>query len=446
MRIFNVINRKNILRNFFVSENTRPLCRLKNKNTFSRNRKITFSDILLITYNKQAKSTSIEIRNYEKNVKGKEHVEYTNEAYLKQRRNLNPEVFKEGNKIYLKNFYNTDDVIYNKNYLLMAIDGSKIEIPNTPQNRNFFGFQKTQHEKQPARANLSTIYDINNHFYLDVQIDKYSSSEKTLAKKNIEKALEITNKNELIVIFDRGYASLEMFLWLNEHNIKYIIRLSNKFYKKEIENMNSDDETIYIKHTHHRLQNLKTIYPEETKKLEKLQFTKLRCTKIKLSTGQEEIILSNLKFEEFTMEEIKELYSRRWGIETSYNCIKNKLKIESFTGNLPILIMQDIYAQILVYNQLQDMLFIGNEKLKKKLETKKLKLEYQINENIAIGLFKNELIRILLIEDLKESNKQYNRLMDEMTKYISAIRRGRPSQPRLFNKANRYRTNMKSTF
>ncbi len=441
-----VVKRKNILKDFFFSENTRKLCRLENKNNFSRNRKITFSDILLMTYNKQAKTTSIEIRNYEKNMKGKETMEYTNEAYLKQRRNLNPEVFKEGNKIYLQDFYESTNVIYNKDYLVMAIDGSKFEVPNTPQNRDFFGIQKTQHERQPARANLSTIYDINNNFYLDVQIDKYSSSEKTLAKQNIEQALKILNDKKMIVIFDRNYASLEMFLWLNKHNIKFVIRMVDNFYKNEIEGMKTDDEIVYLKHTYPRLQNLRVNYPEESKELEELKETKIRCTKIKLENGSEEKILSNLDFNEFNKNEIKELYNNRWNIETSYNCIKSKLKIEAFTGNLPILIKQDIYAQILVYNQLQDMIYTGNKLLKEKLKNKKIKLEYKINENMAVGLFKNELIKILLIEDLKKSNEQYENLLIEMTNYATAMRKGRPSQPRLFNRANRYRTNMKSSF
>lgn len=445
--ISNVINRKNILKEFFYNENTREFCRMEGKNTFTRNRKITFTDILLMTYNKQAKTTSMEIRNYEKNMKGKDKVNYTNEAYLKQRRNLNPNVFKEANKLYLSNFYHEDkdNVIKNKDYLIMAIDGSKFEVPNTPQNRKEFGIQKTQHTRQPARANMSTIYDINNHFYLDVQVDKYSSSEKTLAKRNIEKALEIVNDN-MIVIFDRNYASLEMFLWLNEHNIKYVIRLTDRFYKNEIENMKTTDEIICLQHTYPRLQNLRKDYPEETKKLEELKETKIRCTKIKLETGMTEVILSNLDINQFNKNEIKSLYSQRWNIETSYDCIKSKLKIEAFTGNLPILIKQDIYSQILVYNQIQDMIYTGNEILKEKQKDKKLKLEYKINENIAVGLFKNELIRILLIEDDKESNKQYEELMNEMTNYTTAIRKGRPSQPRLFNRANRYRTNMKSSF
>lgn len=103
----------------------------------------------------------------------------------------------------------------------------------------------------------------------------------------------------MIVIFDRNYASLEMFLWLNKHNIKFVIRLVDNFYKNELSQMETDDEYIYLKHTYPRLQNLKVNYPDETKELEKLKETKIRCTKIKLPNGKEEkyyrtLVLMNL--------------------------------------------------------------------------------------------------------------------------------------------------------
>ena len=444
--IKDVVLRKEILKKFFYDEKTRELCRLEGKNTFSRNRKIKFTDILLMTYNKQAKTTSMEIRNYEKNLKGKEKVEYTNEAYLKQRRNLNPEVFKAANVLYLQNFYESNKVIKNKNYVLLAIDGSKFEVPNTPQNREFYGVQKTQHERQPARANVSTIYDVNNHFYLDSKIDKYSKSEKVLAKENIENALKIVDAKDIIVIFDRNYSSLEFFLWLKEHNLKFIMRLSESYYKKERNEMKTDDEYVKIQHTYPRLQNLRPFYPKECKKLEEMKETELRITNIKLKSGKSETLISNLSYEEFNKQELKKIYEKRWSIETSYDSIKSKLKIESFTGTLPILIEQDLYSQILVYNQLQDMIYTGNEKLKEKIKGKKLKLEYKINENIAIGIFKEEMIKVLLIENDKKSNEMFNNLIEEMTNYASSIRDGRQSLPRLFNRANRYKTNMKSSF
>lgn len=102
--------------------------------------------------------------------------------------------------------------------------------------------------------------------------------------------------------------------------------------------------------------------------------------------------------EEFSIKELKELYGNRWKIEESYDSIKNKLRIESFTGNLPIFIYQDVYAQIFVYNQLQDMIYTGNKELVASNKGRNLKLEYKINENKAIGIYKEQYIRILLIK------------------------------------------------
>ena len=117
------------------------------------------------------------------------------------------------------------------------------------------------------------------------------------------------------------------------------------------------------------------------------------------------------------MGELKEIYGKRCGIEESYNCTKNKLKIESFTGNLPIFIYQDIYAQVFVYNQIQDMIYTGNEELIKANKEKQLKLEYKINENKAIGIYKEQYIKILLIQDEIERNYEFDNLIKEMERY-----------------------------
>lgn len=440
-----VVTRKKEIKNFLYDENTRNYCRLDGENTFVRNRKITFTDLLLITLNKKSKTTSIEIRDYELNVKGKEKVNYTDEAYLKQRRHLNPLVFKEANKVFINSFYNnSDDAKKYKNYIVLGIDGSKYEVPNTPQNREYFGMQKTQHEKQPARANISTIYDLNNNFYLDLQLEKYNFSEKTLAKRNIEETLKTIPGEKMLIIFDRNYISLEFLLWLNERNIKYLFRLQKTTFKNEINKMETNDEYVNITHTYPRLQNIRTTYSEEAKKLEELKETQVRVTKSIIKEEKELILLSNLPMEEFDEKEIKELYSKRWNIESSYDCLKNKLYSESFTGNLPIIIEQDLYAQVLIYNQLQDMINESNEKLK--LQKKKTKLEYKVNENKAVGIFKDKFIKIMIISDDRKSEEEYDKLMNEMTRYVSAIRPNRDTNPRNFNRANKYKTNMKPSY
>lgn len=433
------------LRNFIYDEKTREKCRLQNekhKNTFTRNRKIPFYDILLMTLNKQGKNISFEIRDYELNKKGEKQVNYTDEAYLKQRRNLNADVFKEMNTLYLKDFYEKPKYIKKKKgYILCAIDGSKIEIPNTPKNREVFGSEGNQYKRNTARALISGIYDVENHFFLNVQINRTDSNEINLAKENIVEGNKIIGKNKEILIFDRNYPSMEFFNWLEENEKKFVMRLSSNDYIKERESMKSNDEEKNIEYTYARLRKIKKLNNVMYEKIKDKNGIILRITKIRIDNKKEEYLISNLSKEDFTEEDLKEIYEKRWKIESSYNSIKNKLKIESFSGNLPQFIYQDIYAQIVVYNQIQDMLNTGR-KIKKSLKGK----EYKINEGKAIGLFKEKYIKIMLINDVDEAIKELEKFEKEMEKYTSRIRKGRKSNLREWKPSNKYRTNYKTSF
>ena len=137
-----------------------------------------------MTLNKQGKNTSFEIRDFILNKKGEKMVTYTDEAYLKQSRHLNPEFFKKMNEVYLKDFYDDKKYIQRKNgYVIFTIDGSEEKIPNTKKNREKFGYAENKEGINVARALLSSIYDIHNYFYVDVQVDKYTASEIDLEKK-----------------------------------------------------------------------------------------------------------------------------------------------------------------------------------------------------------------------------------------------------------------------
>lgn len=182
--------------------------------------------------------------------------------------------------------------------------------------------------------------------------------------------IEIIGKEKILIIFDRNYPSIEFFYWLEKRNIKFLMRLRGKDYKEEKQQMKQEDEILELKYDYSRLQSIKKKYPSIYGEIKNKTGVKYRFTRIKINEKTTEYLISNLGMEEFSMIELKELYGSRWKIEEAYNSIKDKLKIESFTGNLPIYIYQDIYAQIFVYNQLQDMIYTGNEEL---LETNKNK-------------------------------------------------------------------------
>ena len=55
-------------------------------------------------------------------------------------------------------------------------------------------------------------------------------------------------------------------------------------------------------------------------------------------------------FNEFSTEEIKELYALRWGIETSFRELKYAVGLTSFHSKKHEYIIQEIWARLLLYN------------------------------------------------------------------------------------------------
>ena len=92
----------------------------------------------------------------------------------------------------------------------------------------------------------------------------------------------------------------------------------------------------------------------------------------------------------------------RWGIETAYETLKNRLQLENFTGTKPILLLQDIYSTIYLSNLVEDIILDAERELDQKETNRKHKM--MINQTVSIGILKNDLIYILLETDDQKKN------------------------------------------
>jgi hypothetical protein len=72
--------------------------------------------------------------------------------------------------------------------------------------------------------------------------------------------------------------------------------------------------------------------------------------KVKLKNGDIEVLATNLDENEFSKNDLKELYGKRWTIETGYDKLKNFIELEEFSGIRKEIIEQDFYAGIFMYN------------------------------------------------------------------------------------------------
>ncbi len=331
---------------------------------FTRNRKMNFKDYIWYLIFQKGRTSSMELDEYLKSKNNTYKISISKQAFSKQRLNLKPEIFIDLYKDYLKDFYTNskEEVKTYKGYYVLAIDGSMFEIPNTKELREIFKTQKNSSgHRESARARVSGIYDIENEFMIDAIISDCEQGEKKLAKINIEEAGKIIDLKRCIIIFDRGYPVLDLIWFLEKLGIKYIFRLqSTNMYEKEKKNMTSNDEWVNLS----CVDRLRKIGDDAIKKeLKEKKNIPVRFTKVVLDTGEIEYLLSNISETIISEEEMKNVYFKRWQIEIGYDILKNKLHIENFTGKTKVTIEQDFYAQIYVFNLLQDIKHEANEKI-----------------------------------------------------------------------------------
>lgn len=423
------------------SQEMKEVGRLASKN-FTRNRKMPFEDLGLCILNKKGLTLNMELENFFDKKNDFENT-ISKQNFSKQRKKLNPQLFKILNKEYMTSFYNETNYKTFHGYILLAIDGSVMELPNTDDLKEVYGgITDKNNNVIVARTQTSGIYDCLNKIMIDSIIAPYKTSELSLAKENIKEALELFKDKKVLLIFDRGYPSIEFIYYLNKLGIKYLFRIKNQAYTKEKKQMKSDDEILDLKVTCGRIQHMTDENLKEEIRHQK-SIKNMRITKIILDDGTVEELVSNLSISEISHEEMKSLYYCRWNIELSYDVLKNKLHIENFSGYNQIAIEQDFYAQILLYNMLEDMKQDAECKLTK---NDNLKYKYKINMNSLVGLFKLKMIEIAIEDDDEKREKLYTTLLSKMQRYLVPIKPNRSFSRDTKNTNNKHATNLRRNY
>ena len=168
---------------------------------------------------------------------------------------------------------------------------------------------------------------------------------------------------------------------------------------------------------------IKKFHDDEMKKIARKQKSiQVRIVKVKLKTGQTEILFTNLPPEIVTPEELKQLYGERWKIETDYDRLKNKLYIEKFSGRRRIIIEQDFYSHIFLLNLLIGIKHDAKLKITRKpKETAKYTYEYHSNINTLIGEIKDQLPK-LITDNQEEIQKTIKEIMEIGSKELVATK------------------------
>ena len=164
---------------------------------------------------------------------------------------------------------------------------------------------------------------------------------------------------------------------------------------------------------------------------------KVRIIKLKLPSNEIEVLVTNVGRNQFKKSEFMELYFKRWPIETKYNTIKNKLKLENFSGRTLISVQQDFYATMFLSNLVAISKVIADESIREMNREKDLKYNYQVNESMLIGHLKNRLVKCLLEKNDSKREQLLNEIIEDAIHSRVPIRPGRSFKRKNIDKKKR---------
>lgn len=402
-----------------------------NEQDFTRKRKQSFDQVLLFMLNLLRKSMAIEINNFLEYLNSKldfQKIEsFTSSAFVQKRKKIKPEVFNHLSSVITDNYYmqGNQNIKRFKDFRILAVDGSKITLPFTEQLKISFGESKNQTNTSIVQARSSVLYDVLNRLVLDSVLENIKTGERELALSH-----KGHWKEGDLIIYDRGYPSYDFKYEHIKAGINYLIRVQKNHSKIVSSFISSEKRTLIV-----------DVFPQEKhlftgKDYDKSTSIKVRLVRVDLPSGEIEILMTSLLDSQIYPSGIfKELYFLRWGIETFYDELKNKLKVEYFTGYSKMSIEQDFFCAVFISNLQSIIVNDLEEELKAKNQN--TKLDYKVNTNLSYGFLKNRILELLFKEaPLEEVFKELENLFLQNTIPIRLNRNNK-------REAGKYRTRVR---
>lgn len=389
--------------------------------SFSRNRKLSFSNAIYFICSALRKSISSEIANFIEDNSNLDFPNISKQAFSKARQNISYEAFKELCRLFVNTFYDSNiDLKKWNGYNILAVDGTSLQVPDTSENLEVFGARKNQYSTKTALACASALYDVLNDIIIDAKITSYPGDERLLAKQHIDAINNPKLLDNTIVIFDRGYPSYDMFRFLDQKGLLFLMRVSSAF---KFANATSDNDSIL------------TYKTDKTSK-------ELRVIKIELPDGSIETLITNIFDNSITPILFKELYFLRWGVECKYKELKSSIEIEEFSGNKPITIHQDFYASIYLSMVTSLIKKESDIAIAKENKEKNLKSSYHSNRNFIINEVFKKIINMMTRPIL--AKRIIEKILEKSIKIRSQIRPNRSCERKNKHPRKKHHNHIKS--
>ena len=380
------------------------------KGVFSRERKLTIRKLIIIIMSLN-RAIQRGLDSFFKKLDSSDYTirEATKGAFSQARSKLNEWGFIRLNEIAVDTFYNRAGYYTWNHFRLLAVDGTRIMLPNHPTIKEEFGecsFGPNADSKR-SMAIGSMLYDVLNQITIDAQLAPYKninnkkSSERALLEKHMPKL-----KEGDLLLLDRGYSSFALFFLLKAQNIEFCVRMKGSWWK-EVRGFreSGEKERIVTFILPDKDRDKLAQYPKSAS-----EPIKCRLIRVELDTGEIEILCTSLiDTKQYPYEQFKELYHFRWNEEEAYKLLKSRIELEDFSGKTAKAVKQDFHAKIFLLTLSAAYAHPIEERVRKEFKAdENRKYDQKINRTNAISMTKDILVGVFLKQQYKKALRAFD--------------------------------------
>lgn len=322
--------------------------------------------------------------------------------------------FIDLNDTLINSYYQNSIIRHWHGFRVIAVDGTTIHVPDTQENVEFFGGWDSC-KSGPGiicpKARVSFAYDPMNKLIVDAIMAPTSTGEDSLSRQHLKKST-----SDDLNVYDRGYASYRLFRLHEDDEIHYCARIPTELFTKlcsDFLDSNEKDRIMY--YAPQGLSRSSCI-----KQGLSVEPVKIRLIKVKLSSGETEVLATNIFDRRISEKSFGELYNLRWGVEEEYKRLKCRVELESFSGKKTEFVHQDFYADIVRLNLTALVAMEARGKLQK--QGKKDKHVHAPNMSFVLSQ-----MTVFLDSLFEPSERTLQKIMSNLTAHI--IKRSEPIRP-----------------
>ena len=331
----------------------------------------------------------------------------TASAICQARRKVKPELFDALNRVICDGFYDIEDpdqpIEYWRGRRLLAVDGSILHMPDTPETRKAFGAQHNQHGDY-VLAQTMVLHDVCNDLGLAASLQAIQNEQDWIE----DEALWSTTKSGDVIMLDRGLVGYPTIAKAKKTRRDVIMRCPNAGFgvvQRFFESSDQEWLTDLEMPAHKPVRDY----------CRKNGFSKnipVRLLKFQLSSGEVEVLLTTLcDQDQYPRAAIYEAYGLRYARQEGFfNRLKNIFELERFSGHRLQVIRQDFYG-ILFLTTFESILMKPAQQL---LDARAPKPEAKTLPRVNRATSYSCLV-LRVVSLLSDTTKDIDAVLDEIT-------------------------------